>query len=185
VIHAAAAKKPQLAQLFKEHAPYLWRVIRRMGINDVEADDLCQEVFLTAHRKLGEFEGRSSIKTWLYGICVRTVSDYRRRAHVRRESLVSEPPETGAAAGPLDTLEQRRAHRLLDDVLGTLDEDRRIVFVLYEVEELPLREISEITGAPLQTVYSRLKSAREHIEAAFRRAYTDAQVPRSLAGGNA
>lgn len=161
-----------LAQLFAEHGAYIWRVVRRMGVSDGEVDDLTQEVFLTAHRKLPEFEGRSSAKTWLYGICLRTVSDWRRRARVRREELVAHPPDRGADAKQPEDLERQRAHRLLDQALATLDEDQRAAFVLYEVEDLSLRRIAEITQTPLQTVYSRLKTARALMEEFFRHAHS-------------
>ncbi len=172
-----------LAALFSEHGAYIWRVVRRMGVSEGEVDDLTQEVFLTAHRKLPEFEGRSSPKTWLYGICLRTVSDWRRQARVRREDLVAEPPDRGAEARQPEDLERQQARHLLDQALATLDEDQRAAFVLFEVEDLPLRRIAEITETPLQTVYSRLKIARARIEEFFRQAHST-PAPR-LQEGNA
>lgn len=176
---------PPLDQLFRELGPYVWRVMRRMGMSEAEADDLCQEVFLTAHRKRHEFEGRSTIKTWLYGIAIRVASDHRRRAHVRREDLMAELPELNAAgaADQAEMLDQLRARHLLDQVLASLDEVRRVTFVLYEVEDLPLRRIAEIMEVPLQTVYSRLKSARKHVEEAFQRALAPERPHRVVGGG--
>src|SRR5262245_49705869 len=73
-------------QIFDEHARYVWRTLRHLGVADADLEDVCQEVFVTVHRKLPEFEGRSKLRTWLYGICLRVASDYRRReigrAHV-------------------------------------------------------------------------------------------------------
>jgi RNA polymerase sigma-70 factor (ECF subfamily) len=173
---------PLLAELFQEHAPYLWRAIRRLGVGDAEVDDLTQEVFLAAHRRLSEFEGRSSVRTWLYGICLRVVSDFRRRARVRREDLMAAPPDGGAAAGQIEELERQRNRALLDDALATLDDDQRAVVVLYEVEDLPLRKIAEITEAPLQTVYSRLKVARARVEEHFKQVYAAEAAPRRKEG---
>ena len=71
--------------IFREHAPFVWRVVRRLGVAESDTADVCQEVFVVIHRRLAEFEGRSSVRTWVYGICVRAVSDYWRRVLRRRE----------------------------------------------------------------------------------------------------
>ena len=72
-------------QVFDEHAAYVFRVLRYLGVRDADLQDVCQEVFITVHRKIDSFEGRSSVRTWLYRISQRAASDYRRRAYVRRE----------------------------------------------------------------------------------------------------
>ena len=84
-------------QIFDEHARYVWRTLRHLGVADADLEDVCQEVFVTVHRKLPEFEGRSKLRTWLYGICLRVASDYRRRAYVRRERPGCS--DTGEGAG--------------------------------------------------------------------------------------
>ena len=66
---------PDLAEIFRQYAPFAWRALRRLGVPDADVEDVCQEVFVVVHRKLGDFEGRSSLKTWIYGICPRTASD--------------------------------------------------------------------------------------------------------------
>ena len=60
--------------LFREHAPYVWRVLRRLGVAEADVEDACQEVFLVVHRRAESFDGTSSVKTWIYGICVRVAS---------------------------------------------------------------------------------------------------------------
>jgi DNA-directed RNA polymerase specialized sigma24 family protein len=86
VSHSAPdSEPPSLREVFDEHAPFVWRTLRHLGIRDADLPDVCQEVFVAVHRKLEGFEGRSSLRTWLYGICLRTASDHRRRAYVRRE----------------------------------------------------------------------------------------------------
>jgi len=155
--------------VFREHARYVWRCLRQLGVRDADAEDVCQEVFLTAQRKLSSFEGRSSLRSWLYGIALRVASDYRRSAYVRRERATSEPLEpsgTGPAAG--SALEPAEARPTLLALLATLDDDRRAVLVLYEIEGFPMREVAEIVGCPMQTAYSRLYSARDALKAAAR-----------------
>src|SRR5215831_12264435 len=76
---------PRVAEVFRELAPFVWRALRRLGVAERDVEDVCQEVFMVVHRKIGEFEGRSTVRTWVYGIAIRVASDYRKRSHVRRE----------------------------------------------------------------------------------------------------
>jgi RNA polymerase sigma-70 factor (ECF subfamily) len=139
-------------------------------VPEADADDMCQEVFVIAHRRLADFEGRSSVRTWVYGICVRVASDYRRRIRGRREITLASPPEPSAPAPQVEELAAREARAALDRILEAIDEDKRAVFVLYEIEELPMAEVAEAVGCPLQTAYSRLHAARREVDAAVRRA---------------
>lgn len=157
------ASAPAFAQVFAEHVQYVARALRNFGVAASDVEDECQEVFLVALRKLGEFEGRASVRTWLYRIAWKTAANYRRRARPP-ETLAHEP--VGSADQERD-LGQARALDRLARVLGSLDDDRRAVFVLYEIEELSMREVCEVVGCPLQTGYSRLKVARERVMAAL------------------
>ena len=165
------APLPSLAEIFRTHAPFVWRGLRRLGVPESDVEDVCQEVFVVVHRKLGDFEGRSSLKTWIYGICARTASDYRRSGRVRREIVTDAPPEAAAeGATAYDTVALRQARATLDRILDELDDDKRSVFVLYEIEELTMAEVAEALGCPLQTAYSRLHAARKVVEAGVARA---------------
>ena len=157
------------AAVFQENAPFAWRVLRRLGVAEADADDVCQEVFVTVHRRLGDFEARSSVRTWVYGICVRTASDYRRRTRTRREVTLETPPDTSVGPHQEDDLSLRRARDTLDRILEQIDEDKRVVFVLFEIEELPMADVATVVGCPLQTAYSRLHAARRDVEAALER----------------
>lgn len=153
--------------IFREHAPFVWRVLRRLGVAEADVEDVAQETFLVVHRRLADFEGRSQLRTWIYGICVRVASDHRRRAHVRREQATDRPPERVGSAPQPKELEQRQARALLDAALARLDGDKRAVFVLYEIEEVPMKEIADAVGCPLQTAYSRLHAARRELREAL------------------
>ncbi len=159
----------ELKQLFVTHAPFAWRVLRRFGVAESDLPDACQDAFIVVHRKLGEFEGRSSVRTWLYRICARVASDYRKRAHRRYETepLIHEPAVGDDA---LRTAELAQLCALLERTLEGLDDDKRQVFVLYELEELPMAQIAELLGCPIKTAFSRLYVARERVNAALRRA---------------
>lgn len=168
---------PNLRQVFDEHARYVWRVLRHLGIPDAELDDLCQDVFLVVHRQLPSFEGRSKLSTWLYGICVRTASDYRRRARVRYERPSADPAASLEADSGLSPDARVGAKHELLHLLATLDEEKRTVLVLYEIEGLGMNEVAEIVGCPLQTAYSRLHAARALVLAAAERAETATEMP--------
>ena len=150
--------------IVRENAPYVWRVLRRLGVREADVEDVAQDVFVVVHRKLREFEGRSSLRTWIYGICTRTASDHRRHAHVRREEATSRPPERAGSAPQLAELEARDRRAMLDAALDALDDDKRAILVLYEIEEVPMKEVAEVLGCPLQTAYSRLHAARRDLK---------------------
>jgi RNA polymerase sigma-70 factor, ECF subfamily len=157
------------ASLFREYGAFAWRVLRRLGVAERDVDDVCQEVFVTVHRRAASFEGRSSPRTWLYGICVRTASEYRKRAVNRHEVVADRPPEPAVDANQEDHAALREARAMLDRILDGLDDDKRAVFVLYEIEELPMAEVAIAIGCPLQTAYSRLHVARRDVDAALLR----------------
>jgi RNA polymerase sigma-70 factor (ECF subfamily) len=159
-------------EVFAEHAPFVWRALRRLGVREADVEDVCQEVFLVVHRRLASFdERRSSLRTWVYGICLRVASEHRRRPHHARphEPITDETPEHAIPAEQDAELDRRRALAWLDRVLDTLDDAKRAVFVLHDIEQVPMTEVAAAAGCPLMTAYARLYAARKHIEAAARR----------------
>jgi RNA polymerase sigma-70 factor (ECF subfamily) len=156
------------AEIFREHARYLWRALLGLGVRPSDVEDVCQEVFLVVHRRLPEFEG-AAVRSWLYAICLRVASEYRRSARVRREVTVDELPEAHAPARQLDAVHTRELSVRLLAALDRLDEEKREAFVLFEIQELPLREVAEALGCPLQTAYSRLQAARTLVRSDFER----------------
>jgi RNA polymerase sigma-70 factor, ECF subfamily len=169
---AGAAAPPSVdtsfPEVFERTAPFVWRALRRLGVREADVPDICQEVFVVVHRRLPDFDGSSALRTWIYGICLRTASQYRRRAPQLREVPEADAREQSVMADQEDVLERRRARDRLDLALEKLDDDKRAVFVLYELEELPMKEVAAALGCPLQTAYSRLHGARREVEEAFR-----------------
>ncbi len=161
---------PNFDSVVAEHGPYLWRVLRRLGVRTADVEDVWQETFIVVHRKLDGFEGRASVRTWLSAIAVRVASDYRNRAHRRREFATDEVPEhdpSGASQHEDFVDHERRA--LLDRLIAELKPEQREVIALYEFAELPMQEVATALGCPLQTAYSRLHAARRALEQAARR----------------
>lgn len=153
--------------VFHEQAPFVWRTLRYLGVPESDLPDVCQEVFITVHRKLEGFEGRSALRTWLYRICQRAASDHRRRAYVRREIVTDNPTGSGGRPMQTDGVSHTEARAALTYVLDQLDEPKRVVFVLYEIEGLTMKEIAEVIDCPLQTAYSRLHAARRIVTEAL------------------
>jgi RNA polymerase sigma-70 factor, ECF subfamily len=153
-----------VASVYDEHAAFVWRSLRRLGVPEADTPDALQEVFVVVHRKLPDFEGRSSLPTWLFGICLRIARSRRRKASVRYERA-----DGGVAAEQLpdegETAEEQALHdeatRTLEAVLDTLPEEQRVVFVLFELEEMTAAAIAELLTIPAGTVMSRLRLARE------------------------
>jgi RNA polymerase sigma-70 factor (ECF subfamily) len=150
--------------VYDEWLDFVWRSMRRLGVQDAALDDAVQDVFIVVHRRLGDFHGRSTLKTWLFGIALRVASDYRRSAARRpTEPITGELHD--ASASPFETLTQRRALAALDAMLACLDEDKRAVFVMMDIEEMSAVEAAEALGIKTNTAYSRLRLARAEIEA--------------------
>jgi RNA polymerase sigma-70 factor (ECF subfamily) len=159
------------AAVYESEFGYVWRNLRRLGVSDAQLDDATQDVFLVVHRRLGDFESRSKIRTWIFGIVLRIASTYRRTAQRRH----TEPLDEHVAESTLSTddlTDRAEAGRLLRRLLDELDDDRRAVFVLAELEQMTAPEVSAALGVNLNTVYSRLRSARRDINAALERLRT-------------
>lgn len=171
--HAAAPateEPPSFDTVYQQHFDFVWRLARRFGADEGAVDDVVQDVFVVVHRKLGAFEGRSSVRTWLYGIARRVVADHRKKRSRRRETPIE---AAGAVEEPAPDPERcvARSERLarLRGLLDLLPEEQREVFVLAELEQMSAPEIAELTGTKLNTVYSRLRLARRAFERALTR----------------
>lgn len=166
----AAAEHPDLAAVFDAHAAFVGRALTCLGVRDRELADAMQEVFIVAHRRLPELERPSALRSWLYAICLRKAMTFRRRAARLREDAVAEPPDASdPGASPHADLERTRALAVALEILDELDHDQRAVFVLYEVEQLPMSEVASAVDCPLQTAYSRLYAARREIARQLKR----------------
>jgi RNA polymerase sigma-70 factor (ECF subfamily) len=157
---------PSLADVFREHSAFVWRTLRHHGVAERELEDACQEVFVVVQQKLAEFRGDSSMTTWLYAIAWRVATGWRRRG-ARREEPVPVVPDAPEEPRQEQSLERARARERLARLLERLDDDKRAVIVLYEIEEMPMARVAEMVGCPLQTAYYRLHAARRELRAAW------------------
>jgi RNA polymerase sigma-70 factor, ECF subfamily len=166
---ASATSKLDLLSIHAEHADFVWVTLQRLGVRDADIEDLLQEVFVVVHRRLHTFDGSSRMTTWLFGISVRVAAAYRRRAHRRREDIGDPPEAVDDAATPEEVVAERQARARLQAILDAMDLEKRALFVMFEIDEVPCSEIAELLGLPIGTVYSRLHAARADFEAALRR----------------
>ncbi|MEY4513896.1 MAG: hypothetical protein RLZZ450_6018 [Pseudomonadota bacterium] len=167
---ATATPAEQLRVLFDEHSPFVWRSLQRLGVDTSDLDDMVQEVFLVVYQRMADYQERNRVRSWLYAICIHVAKAQRRKVTRRRENVTHEPPEERLAATQLQRVEDREALAFGQKLLALLPPDQREVFVLYEVEHLPMAQIAEAIGCPLYTAYSRLRIARQRIVAEVERA---------------
>lgn len=149
--------------IFQQYVPFVWRTLRCHNVAARDLEDVAQEVFLVVLRKLPTYEERGTLRGWLYRICLRAASTYRRRARVRREVLVHEVPEPPPAALVGAEIERFHAFEQLMALLATLDEEKRAVFALHEIEQIPMAEVAALVGCPTATAYSRLAAAKRQL----------------------
>lgn len=166
---ASAAETPrgedELRALVKAHFSFIWRSLRRLGVAANDADDAAQRVFWVASQRLADIEAGKE-RAFLFGTATLVAHEFRRAGKRRPE--VAETDVDVADGGPtLDELvDRRRARAMLDAVLDSMPMEQRTVFVLFEFEELSVPEIALLVDAPLGTVSSRLRRARELFHAA-------------------
>jgi RNA polymerase sigma-70 factor (ECF subfamily) len=164
-----SGRTPHFAEVYETHFDFVWRSARRLGVPEAGLDDVVQDVFVTVYRRLGEFEGRSQLRTWIFGILRHTVGDLRRSQRRKpTEALGDEPSD--ARPGPHEHAVRDESTQLLSRLLAELDDDQREVFVLAELEQMSAPEIASAIDVNVNTVYSRLRAARQGFEAALKRA---------------
>jgi RNA polymerase sigma-70 factor (ECF subfamily) len=177
---AAPAVEPALAldfaRVYQEHVRFVWRTLRRLGVKDEDCDDAVQDVFLIVHRKLPEFRPEAPIKHWLFRLTSGIAKDHRRasrRKDPRQHGLIPVASDGEVAdvrhQGPSEAAERTAAARLIRDLLQELDDEKREVFILADLEQMTAPEIAELLAIPLNTVYSRLRRARGEFQEAVMR----------------
>ncbi|MEM6292449.1 MAG: sigma-70 family RNA polymerase sigma factor [Myxococcota bacterium] len=146
--------------LYRENFTFVVRSARRLGVQPAWIDDVAQEVFVVAARRLHEFEGRSKVRTWLFSITFRAVQSHRRwskRHDRRRDALAREPSRVD------DPYPRAHAADMLVSLLDTLPDKYRTVFILGELEGMTSAQIAQGLGLNPNTTYSRLREARKRM----------------------
>jgi RNA polymerase sigma-70 factor, ECF subfamily len=171
---------PAFDDVYAMHVAFVWRVLRTFGVAEAQVEDAVQDVFVVVHRRLREWQGKAAITTWLFAIARRVASGHRRRASkrvearaeaqadvrsVRIDELVDPHPGAG---DPFAEASRAQAAATVLAILEQLDEDKRIVFALVELEQIPVPEVARMLDLKLNTAYSRLRLARQAFEVAVK-----------------
>ncbi len=164
-----AGSTPDFPSVYRSEFPYVWKTLRRLGVPPQDLEDLAHDLFVVVHRHFSEYDPTRPLRPWLFGIAVRLVADFRRSARHVREVLGDRIDPVDVAPTPHDQLEGKEARALLLNALDTLDLDRRAVFVMHELDEIPMPEIASVLAIPLNTAYSRLRLARVDVASAIER----------------
>jgi RNA polymerase sigma-70 factor (ECF subfamily) len=158
--HANVSERANFDTVYSNHVSFVWRTLRGMGVPDSAVEDGVQEVFVVVHRRLPDFDGRHAIRTWLFAIVYRVACEQRRRLRSSRVQEPLEPQLRDSAPSPYDSAERAQEVRVAIALLDALDDEKRAVIVLADIEGMTAPEIAEATGVGLNTVYTRLRRAR-------------------------
>lgn len=160
----------RLRASFEREFAFVWRSLRRLGVPEAQLRDASQQVWIVVARRLEEIEPEAE-RSFLFGTALRVAAEVRRSAARRREALAAESGDLGdlepatESQRPDVLLDRKRARASLDRVLDAMTDELRVVFVLFELEELKTSDIASMLGIPIGTVASRLRRAREEFEA--------------------
>jgi RNA polymerase sigma-70 factor (ECF subfamily) len=152
--------------LYASHFRAVWRTLQRLGVQSGSVDDATQEVFVTAWRRWNDFEGRSSERTWLLGIAIKVASDTRRK---QRPTEEVSPELQQPGPGPESMTASKEVGQRVELLLAKLDPERREVLLLVDVEGYSVPEVATATGVNLNTLYTRLRAARQQFEELVKR----------------
>ncbi len=175
--HDDAQPPLTVAEVYARHAAFVWRVVRRRGVPDAVAEDLMHEVFLVVHRRLGEYDGRASLPTWLFHLTRGVISNWQRSQRRERSRIAELAPPFEGDVDPEQQATRAQAQVLVHTFLAGLDDAKRDVFELVELEGQAVPDVARSLGINLNTAYSRLRLARHAFAQATARWRADRGTP--------
>jgi len=168
---AVSATVPPFQAVYARYFEFVWATARRLGVEASAMDDVVQEIFIAIHGSLHTLQRADALKSWVYSVARRTVSNHHRALRARGgkgttvvdEQLASQQPT------PFEVTQKNSDLQVLANLLAELDEPKREVFALVELEEMSVPEVADALDIPVNTAYSRLRAARLAFEAAVAR----------------
>jgi RNA polymerase sigma-70 factor (ECF subfamily) len=156
----ASAAELTLHQLHRQYFDFTWRSLRHLGVPVDNIDDAAQDVWLAVHRQLDGFEGRSTARTWLFGIVLNTARNFRRslRRHPPPVALSEDMLDLGFC--PASTHESNEALALVQRFVKDLDEPSQILFTVYFLEDVTAAEAAEVLSVEVSLLYERARRLR-------------------------
>lgn len=158
---------PDLAQIYREQHRFVWRIVRGLSVPVDAVDDAVQEVFVVLHRRRDELDFSGPIRALLYGVARRVAKRARERS-TRRATLQLVPSIDPRPDPERRALMEEKA-RVVSAALDAMDEDKRMTFVLADVEGLTIPEVAQCMEVNLNTAYARQRAARQLVRAAIAR----------------
>jgi RNA polymerase sigma-70 factor (ECF subfamily) len=149
-------------QLFLDEFDFICRSLRRLGVREADVHDVAQELFLAVYRLWPQYDPARSAHAWLFGFAIRLAANYRRLGWHRGSALTENVPAAGMC-----TEDALSARQMVSRGLEALNLEKRVVLIMHDLEQIPAPEIAFELGVPVNTVYSRLRLARESFRAAI------------------
>lgn len=168
---AATSSPPlDLRSVFEEHVDHVGNSLRRLGVREADIPDLVQEVFVVMHRILPDYDASRPLWPWIFGVVYRTAAAYRRKAarEVLDDGTLS-AARVDSSANIEEAVRKDEDRQLVLQALESIELHRRAVFVMADIDEVPVPEIARALGIGLNTAYSRLRLARDEFRAAAAR----------------
>jgi len=168
---ALPANVPPFQAVYAKYFDFVWATARRLGVEASAIDDVVQEIFIAIHGSVHTLQRAEALKSWIYSVARRTVSNHHRAARARggKGSTVLDDQLESHQPTPFEVTQKNSDLELLASLLAELEEPKREVFALVELEEMTVPEVAEALEIPLNTAYSRLRAARLAFEAAVAR----------------
>jgi RNA polymerase sigma-70 factor, ECF subfamily len=160
-----SSREASFGAIYREQFAFVYRILRRLGVPIEALEDAAQDVFVVVHRRWDSYDPEVPIRSWLFGITRRVAADTRKRLQ-RVASRTEGRGDAERLGDPADVAARAEASNFVARFLATLDEDKRIVFVLADIEGLTAPEIGAALGVNLNTIYARLRAARLRFQAA-------------------
>lgn len=163
---------PTFQDVYERYFDFVWASARRLGVETSAVDDVVQEIFIAIHSHLHSLQRPEALKSWIYGVTRRTVSNHHRAVRARGGrgmTAIEDDQFASAQPTPFEITQKNSDLQLLAELLEKLDEPKREVFALVELEEMTVPEVADALDIPVNTAYSRLRAARIAFEAALAR----------------
>lgn len=167
VASSVAVVRPTMdfSTVYANEFGFVWRCLRALGVPAADLDDATQEVFMILHRRLASLSEPETVRGWIYGVVRNVAANHKRGARRKAASATAlEREPTAHTATPLDNALVQEAANSLQEFLQQLDADKREVFVLAELEEWTIPQVAKVIEVPVNTAYTRLRSARLEFE---------------------
>jgi len=165
------APVPSFQAVYSQYFSFVWASARRLGVETSAIDDVVQDIFIAIHGGLHTLQRPEALKSWIYSVARRTVSNHHRAARARggKGTTVVDDQLESQQPTPFEVTQKNSDLHVLASLLAELEESKREIFALVELEEMSVPEVADALDIPVNTAYSRLRAARLAFEAAVAR----------------